>query len=45
MVPDADDTPPDRSRPSTFRQTLLRVMIVQVVTLALLWLLQASFNG
>ena len=29
----------------TFRQTLLRVMIVQVVALALLWLLQATYCG
>jgi hypothetical protein len=30
---------------STFPRTLLRVMIVQAVALALLWLLQARFGG
>jgi len=29
--------------PSLFRRTLVRVMAVQVVTLALLWLLQSRF--
>lgn len=29
---------------ATFRRTLLRVMLVQVVTLALLWLLQARYS-
>lgn len=28
-----------------FRRTLVRVMIVQVVTLLLLWLLQARFSS
>ncbi len=28
-----------------FRQTLVRVMAVQVVTLALLWLLQSRFGS
>lgn len=32
---------PDAQR---FRRTLLRVMIVQVVALALLWLLQTTFS-
>ena len=30
--------------PRSFRDTLVRVMIVQVVTLILLWILQARFN-
>ncbi len=33
-------TPPS----SKFRQTLVRVMTVQVVTLVLLWLMQRSFT-
>jgi hypothetical protein len=28
-----------------FRRTLVRVMAVQAVTLALLWLLQARYSG
>lgn len=28
-----------------FRRTLLRVLLVQVVTLALLWLLQGTYHG
>ncbi len=35
------DPPADRS---TFRRTLVKVMAVQVVTLLLLWLLQASYD-
>ena len=30
---------------SKFQQTLIRVMTVQVVTLILLWLLQARYTG
>ena len=30
---------------SRFRRTLMRVLAVQVVTLALLWLLQATYHG
>jgi len=38
-----DDAPsPERS--PTFRTTLIRVLIVQVVALALLWLLQARYH-
>lgn len=29
----------------SFRRTLLRVMVVQLVTLLLLWLLQARYTG
>lgn len=29
---------------ATFRRTLLRVLLVQLVTLALLWLLQARYS-
>jgi hypothetical protein len=39
----SEDPAPDGRR--TFRRTLLRVMLVQVVALALLWLLQARFGG
>ena len=37
-----ESTPPATSR---FRQTLIRVMTVQVVTLLALWLLQARYSG
>jgi hypothetical protein len=30
---------------SQFKSTLLRVLIIQVVTLALLWLLQSRYSG
>jgi hypothetical protein len=39
----SDDTSPDAASP--FRRTLVRVMAVQVVTLALLWLLQSRYGG
>ncbi|HEX6054129.1 MAG TPA: hypothetical protein VFZ21_32890 [Gemmatimonadaceae bacterium] len=39
-TPESNDA--DRS---TFRQNLIRVMTVQVVTLVLLWLLQARYTG
>jgi hypothetical protein len=35
------DQPPD---PNRFRQTLVRVMAVQVITLGLLWVVQAYFS-
>jgi hypothetical protein len=31
--------------PSRFRETLAKVLAIQVVTLALLWLLQARYAG
>jgi hypothetical protein len=31
--------------PASFRQTLIRVMTVQVVTLVILWLLQRRYGG
>ncbi len=37
--------PSERPPTPSFRTTLVRVMIVQVVTLALLWLLQAHYPG
>jgi hypothetical protein len=37
------DRPPDTDR-RIFRRTLLRVMLVQAVTLLLLWLLQARYH-
>ena len=37
--------PDDRSTPSRFRRTLVRVMAVQVVALILLWLLQRHFSS
>ncbi len=40
---------PSEASPSTgrsaFRHTLVRVIVVQAVTLALLWLLQATYGG
>jgi hypothetical protein len=37
---------PTEDRPaSTFRSTLLRVLAVQVVSLILLWALQARYGG
>ena len=36
------DATSDRAR---FRQTLVRVMTVQVVTLLLLWMLQVTFTS
>ena len=39
----SEDTP--APGPPTFKRTLVRVMIVQVVALALLWLLQARYGG
>jgi hypothetical protein len=38
-------TPPDPQAGRRFRRTLAAVMIVQVVTLALLWLLQQHFSS
>ena len=37
--------PAGQGQGTRFRKTLLRVLLVQVVTLALLWLLQATYNG
>jgi hypothetical protein len=31
--------------PTPFRTTLVRVLAVQIVTLALLWLLQSRYQG
>ena len=36
--------PPDREARARFRQTLLRVMAVQVVTLVVLWLAQRHYT-
>ena len=36
---------PSVGRPPRFRTTLIRVLLVQVVTLALLWFLQAAYHG
>lgn len=38
------ETEPPRTEPS-FRTTLLRVLAVQVVSLILLWILQARYGG
>ena len=51
MTPGGDEYADQGTRPATqgqdtrFRTTLLRVLLVQVVTLALLWLLQATYHG
>lgn len=42
-APKPADTPEGEAR-STFRRTLVRVMLVQAVTLVLLWLLQAHYS-
>jgi len=39
------DESSDRPTSSLFRRTLLRVVAVQVLTLLLLWLLQARYGG
>ena len=41
MAADKAEKNPDKDR---FRETLVRVLIVQVVTLVLLWVLQAHYN-
>lgn len=38
------DAAAERTAGATFRQTLVRVMAVQVVTLVLLWLLQQRYS-
>lgn len=40
-----DDLPPTDSGRSRFRTTLIRVLLVQVIALALLWLLQIRYGG
>jgi hypothetical protein len=45
MEPTAHDDAPGRRPRRTFRRTLVRVMLVQVVALALLWVLQATYGG
>lgn len=37
--------PPEKPDAPAFRTTLVRVMIVQVVTLVLLWILQSRYGG
>jgi hypothetical protein len=44
MTP-TDEAPSSPSSAPTFRQTLVRVMAVQVATLALLWLLQSRYGS
>lgn len=36
---------PTETETPSFKHTLVRVMIVQVVTLILLWILQTRYNG
>lgn len=40
-----DPTETETAKAPSFRTTLVRVMIVQVVTLVLLWILQTRYNG
>ena len=40
-TPSAPSSDPDRAR---FRRTLIKVMTMQIVALAILWLLQATFT-
>lgn len=42
--PGIEPASPPAEPQRSFRTTLVRVMIVQIVTLALLWLLQARFH-
>ena len=44
MTPDGGP-PADRDQGTRFRKTLTRVLLVQVITLALLWFLQATYHG
>ncbi len=43
--PTTDAPVPSAADPGRFRRTLVRVMAVQVVTLLLLWLLQARYGS
>ena len=51
MTPRDDDYADEGTRPAAqdrdtrFRTTLLRVLLVQVVTLLLLWILQATYHA
>jgi hypothetical protein len=40
-----DPTETETHKAPSFRVTLVRVMLVQVVTLILLWILQTRYNG
>jgi len=40
-----DDTPAGEGSNSTFKTTLIRVLVVQVITLAVLALIQLRYNG
>ena len=42
---DQDTQPAPRDQDTRFRTTLLRVLLVQVVTLLLLWILQATYHA
>jgi hypothetical protein len=42
-APPADDDS-GASSPARFRRTLVRVMLVQVITLVVLWLLQFTYH-
>lgn len=42
-MPHASNNRTDEQR--RFRRTLVRVLVVQVVTLLLLWLLQSAYGG
>ena len=43
--PQAESSDQGRGARTRFRKTLLRVLLVQVVTLALLWFMQATYHG
>jgi hypothetical protein len=42
-IPPADDAPDPVAEQAHFRRTLIRVMAVQLVALAVLWLLQSRY--
>ena len=42
MAPDVAGAPPPKP---SFRSTLVRVLAVQIVSLVLLWILQARYGG
>ena len=44
-MPPSEPTPPESSGRPTFRTTLTRVLLVQVVALLLLWLLQSMYHS
>jgi hypothetical protein len=44
-APHSSDAPAPAEARRQFRRTLVRVLVVQVVSVLLLWLLQARYSG